>query len=232
LKTDGIVVAVLPAFNESKYIQDVIQRTRPHVDKVVVANDNSNDNTYQMASLEGALMTTHHTKFRGAGRNTWRGIWLALRLGADVIVTLDGDGQHRPEQIPDLLDKLRKSNASIVVGSRFQSDIEKMPRYRRFGNNIINWLHNCGAEHKLTDTQCGFRAYQAEVFQEVRISEDGFNFADEVLIKARAAGFTIAEVPVDCVYHADFADNSSQNALRHGLKVALGTIKWRLKERI
>lgn len=237
MKKDGVAVAVIPCFNEEKYILDVIQRTKPHVDKVVVADDHSTDDTVRIATLAGAVTITHWTHHRGAGINTWRGIWQALRLGADVIVTLDGDGQHRPEQIPELLSALRRSTASIVIGSRFKSaDIEKMPKYRRLGNNIINGMYNYGIpqhrrfRHPLSDTQCGFRVYHADVFREITISERGFNFATEVLIKARAAGFLITEVPVDCIYHADFAENSSMNPLKHGVTAAWGTLKWRLKE--
>jgi glycosyltransferase involved in cell wall biosynthesis len=143
------------------------------------------------------------------------------------IVTLDGDGQHNPVYIDPILQPLKDGTADLVIGSRFLNG-DHAPSYRMLGITIINWLYNFGAKSKIADSQSGFRAFTKEVAVACPIAEDGFQFSTEFLIKARANGFRIVEVPISCVYQGNGQDHS-MNAIKHGLKVALATIKWRLK---
>lgn len=144
-----------------------------------------------------------------------------------LIVTLDGDGQHNPIFIDPILQPLKNNTADLVIGSRFLKG-ERSPGYRMFGITLINWLYNFGHKQKISDSQSGFRAFTKEVANSCPIEENGFQFSTEFLIKARAKGFRIIEVPISCIYQGNGQDHS-MNSFKHGIKVALATIKWRIK---
>jgi len=219
------IAAVIPCRNEAYTIHDVVKEASLYVDDVIVADDHSMDGTVKKAESAGALIIESNSSHRGAGANTKRGIEAA---DADIIVTLDGDGQHLASEIPNVLAPILSDEADLVIGSRFMNAHE-MPRYRKFGNNIITWLYNFGKQQKVRDSQSCFRAYTRGLLDEINIEERSFGFSTEMLIKARAIGFRITEVPVSCVYHNDYARDSSMGPIKHGLSVAWTTIKWRAK---
>lgn len=223
------VVAVIPCYNESQAISRLVFQTNSLVGMSIVADDKSEDDTVREAEKSGAYVARNFGK-RGAGANTRAGINEALLLGCDVVVTLDGDGQHNPSDIPKLLKPIADGDADVVVGTRFATESgNTIPRYRRFGIKVITWLYNLGRKDKLSDVQCCFRAFSRKVLEAVSITESGFSFSVETVIKARGLGFRITEVPVGVLYHRQFSQNSSLNPVIHGLSVALGTVKWRLK---
>lgn len=222
------VVAVIPCYNEEKFIESVVYKAKKYVDLVVVSDDRSKDNTVKLAENAGALVVKNITDCRGTGQNTWRGIQYALLQNADVIVTLDGDGQHKPEEIPQLIEPILKGKADFVVGSRF-TNYKSIPLYRRLGISIITFSYNIFKKVKVSDAQSGFRSHKREVFQNCPITELGFGFSIETLVKFRKHGFRFGEVPIICVYHGDLKLNSSMNPIKHGLKVLWKTLYWRFK---
>lgn len=219
------ITAVIPCRNEAYTIQSIVEETLNCVDSVIVADDNSVDGTELRAQAAGAEVVRNNSSRRGVGANTKRGL---KAVDADIVVTLDGDGQHLASEIPRVLAPLLEDGADLVIGSRFIGKSE-MPRYRRFGNGIITWIYNFGHRSKVADTQSCFRAYSKKLLESIDIEERGFGFSTEVLIKARAKGFRIFETPISCVYHDNYARNSNMNPVKHGLNVAWMTVKWRLK---
>ncbi len=169
-------------------------------------------------------------KARGAGAATRRGIELALKQGADVIVTLDGDGQHNPLEIPTVVQPILDGHADMVIGSRFLIPGYKIRRYRKFGIDVITQVLNFGAKVKFVDGQCCFRAYTRDALERMEITERGFSFSVEMLVKARHLKLRIEEVPVSCIYHPDLESNSTLNPLQHGIPLLFRTIWWRLWE--
>ncbi len=222
------VIAVLPCYNEQESIADLVLELNQLVGITIVADDNSNDDTAAKAEEAGACLVRKFGK-RGFGSNTKAGIDEALIRECDIIVTLDGDGQHNPQEINRVVEPIAKGEADVVVGSRFLVNNCIIPRYRKFGIKIITWLYNVGSKQKLSDVQCCFRAYKQEVLRGMAISEGGFTFSTETLIKARAMGYRIKEVPIAVLYHKQFSRNSTLNPVRQGLEVALGTVKVRMK---
>jgi glycosyltransferase involved in cell wall biosynthesis len=206
----------------------VVKQTIPYVDAVIVADDNSTDDTFTKAECAGALPINHRSIYHGVGINTWAGIWKAINLGATRIVTLDGDGQHNPNEIPLFLEKL--NTYDIVIGTR-NHDLTNMPLYRKFGNHFLTSLYNFGYPEslKIADSQCGFRAFRAEVFRDIRTVDNGFGFIIELPLKAMKLGLKIGEVPVACIYHDELKTNSTMNPIKHGIQVALKTIEWKVK---
>lgn len=221
------IVAVIPCYNEAEFIADVVTKTKKHVEQVVVADDASTDKTSLVAHEAGALIYQNGIR-EGFGRNVMHGIETALsNCRPDIIVTLDGDGQHDPDDIPKVVQPILDGKADVVIGSRFLGKYEA-PRYRKFGIDVITWLYNIGHKAKITDSQSCLRAYSRKIFEYVHICEDGFGFSTEIITKARKAGFSFTEVPITCIYHKEFASNSTMNPIKQGVTVALITIKWRL----
>jgi glycosyltransferase involved in cell wall biosynthesis len=219
------IIAAIPCFNEQGFIGDVVTRTKKYVERVIVIDDGSTDKTGQAARAAGAEVVRHENR-RGAGAATRSAFEAAKKAKADILLTLDGDGQHNPDEIPRLLSAIVPDQADLVIGSRFLKMETNMPGYRKFGIDVITWLYNLGSKLKITDSQSCFRAYSRRLIDALRITEDGFGFSVQVLIQARRRGFRIKEVPISCLYHAQ---GSSLSPVVHGLGVAWNTVKLRLR---
>ncbi len=220
-------VAVIPCYNEADFIGDIVSRTLRYVNRVVVADDCSIDRTAEIARKQGADVYCNERR-QGFGGNLIGGIHRALDSGAEhIVVTLDGDGQHKPEEIPRLISLIEKGEAELVIGSRFLNDYT-CPTYRKFGIDVITWLYNFGCKQKITDGQSCLRAYWRGLFEAIRLEDKGFGFSTEVLIKARRLGYEIKEVPITCIYHDNWRLNSSMHPIKHGLNVVMATLRWRL----
>lgn len=222
------VIVVIPCLNEMDTIADLVTATSKFVDMVIVADDNSEDETATKAKEAGAYVVCNIGK-RGFGNNMKSGIGEALIKGCDVVVTLDGDGQHDPTEMPEVLSPIERGEADVVASSRFlRKNHRLIPKYRKIGIKIITLAYNLGSKQKVTDSQCCFRAYRREVLKNMVISEGGFTFSTEILIKARALGYRIKEVPVSVIYHKKLSQNSTLNPIIHGLGVLVGTIRVRI----
>src|SRR5437762_2497274 len=148
------VVAVIPAFNETGYVGKVVTEVRKLVDKVVVIDDGSTDGTGDEARLGGACVFRHLIN-RGLGGSIITGLRAALRLGADVIVTLDADGQHMPRQIADVIGPILRNEADFVIGSRLIKS-EGMPVSRIIANRVADLCTWVLFGVKVGDSQSGF----------------------------------------------------------------------------
>lgn len=223
-------VAVIPCYNEQKTIAEIVDMVKKYCGDVVVSDDRSQDATVYEANTHGAAVVINTDGSRGAGGTTRRGLDAGERYYPDVLVTLDGDGQHNPAEILFLLEPIKRGEADIVIGSRFLYPLNgDMPRYRKFGIGIVNWLVNVFSPVKFSDTLCCFRAFTREAVKALPIEDNGFGFGVEMLIKARKKGLRVKEVPVTSIYHTDFWQNHTMWPLWHGLSLVWATIKWRVK---
>jgi len=189
------VVAVIPAYNEEGRIGDIVARARNFVDLVIVVDDGSSDRTAQEAGGAGASVLVHPVNM-GKWAALRDGVEEALREGADVVVTLDADGQHPPEEIPRLLAALLGADVALGFRSR-----ERMPAVRRLSNLITTGLLRALFGVRVRDSQCGFRAYRraaAEVL--LRVEGPGYEGETESLVRLTEAGMRFAEVPVSTIY--------------------------------
>lgn len=227
------ITAVIPCYNAENHIAEVITKAQKHVNRVLVIDNMSTDRTAEIACEVNPGWNFRKCFVRGAGATTALGIAFSMNplkhLFADIIVTLDSDGQHDPDEIPLLVQPLVEKKADLVIGSRFMGDYQ-IRKYRKFGIDVITALYNKGNKQQITDSQSCFRAFTRDVAKDIRITEHGFGFSTEFLIKARARGYRILEVPITCIYHKNHAENSTLNPIRHGLGVAFKTVKWRIKE--
>lgn len=212
------VVACIPAYNEEKYIAAILLKTKQYVDKIIVYDDGSSDMTGDIAEALGAI-TLKNRENLGYG-NALKSLYKkALEMNVDIIVTLDADGQHDPENIPLLVDTLINNNLDIVIGSRFigkQNTV--IPLWRKTGIEIINNLTNSA----LTDTQSGFRVFKRESLEKITLIENGMGVSTEILIKAKNLDLKIGEAPINIKY---FDDSSTHDPISHGLQVVYTTLK-------
>jgi len=191
------IVIIIPAYNEEKAIKDVVEGAIAYGD-VVVVDDGSTDNTATLAKKAGAIVLNHQ-KNMGKGAAIKTGVKFVIDKGYDVIVLMDGDGQHNPTHIKSLISRI--NGAQIVIGSRFMDDISNMPLQRRFSNRITTYLLDYLTGYHLTDSQSGFKAINADHAQLLlKIPYDDYIYESELIRIAAAHGLIIDEVPITCNY--------------------------------
>lgn len=215
----GLIVACIPAFNEERDLGPVVVKASNFVDRVIVCDDGSSDMTSEIARRLGCDLIIHKKRL-GKGAALKDLFEKALDLGANIIITLDGDGQHHPEDIPALLDRIKNGNANIVIGSRFLKKSKDVPSYRIIGNSVMNsFTRLLSSENfgKLTDSQSGFRAYSKNVLEYVNVREKGMGVDSEILISASDGSFKVVEVPISVSYNG--REGSTLSPVHHTLDV-------------
>ena len=193
----GKSVVVIPVHNEASTIASVVVAARAHL-PVIVVDDASDDGSGQLAAASGAMVLTLPRQ-RGKGAALRHGFVEALRQGTDTVVTLDGDGQHDPRDIPRLLAASQRDPESLIIGGRLGS-AETIPLARLYAIEVvsfwINWLGQC----TVRDTQSGLRLYPAAVLRTLPLRHGGFLFESAILLKASQTGWRVCEIPIHAVY--------------------------------
>jgi len=212
----------IPAYNEESNIENLINSAKNYVDSVIVCDDCSTDNTADIAKNAGAVVISHKTN-QGYGASIISLFDYARENNAELMITLDGDGQHNPDEIPLFLDALTKHNVDVVIGSRFLNQNTKVPGYRKKGIKILTSAANYGTDLKVSDSQSGFRAYSKNAIDKIRLTEEGMSVSTEILLKISNNEFSIAEVPITISYDGD---TSVHNPVSHGTSVLVNTLKY------
>lgn len=231
-RTKPYIVVGIPAFNEEQTIARVILDAQKFADKVVVCDDGSTDYTAKIAKRLGAVVV-HHEMNIGYGASIQSLFLRAHDLQADILVTLDGDGQHTGNEIPSIITPLLNGEADIVIGSRFvdKHGTAEMPLYRQIGAKIITGLVNGSSKNGITDAQCGFRAYNRQALDNLRVLENGMSASVEILLEASKANLKIFEVPCTCKYDISDVTTSSEHPLAHGIGVVGSIIRLVVEEK-
>lgn len=208
------IVAAIPCFNEARYIGSVVIKARKFVESVIVIDDGSTDATAEIAAEAGATVYGHDQN-RGYGAAIRTALTKGRQLGADVLVILDGDGQHDPNDIPNLVKPLLDGEADVAVGSRFLRGGKRPPLYRRLGQRVLTATTNLGSGRRLSDSQSGFRAYSSKALKELSLAESGMSVSSEIQFAIGKSGLRVAEVPIDVSY----MDKAKRNPVGHGISV-------------
>jgi glycosyltransferase involved in cell wall biosynthesis len=209
------VVVVIPALDEAATVANVVARARGHA-PVIVVDDGSHDATAAVAAAAGAEVLRHSRRL-GKGQALRTGFAAARRRGATVVITLDADGQHDPDDIPRLLDESRHWPDAIVLGQR-PADPVALPPDRFNALTIAGFFVAWASSVALDDTQSGFRLYPLAVLADVPTRCGGFVFETEILIAAAARGWSIREVPIRS--HPRACAGSRFRPLGDGLAIA------------
>ena len=213
--------ACIPAYNEEDTIQKIVTKSLPHVDRVVVCDDGSTDDTAKIARDAGAIVISQSNQGYGAAISSL--FDYSRKENAQIMVTLDGDGQHNPDQIPLLIDAITAHNVDVAIGSRFLDDTTQASGYRKTGIKIITSASNYGTNFKISDSQSGFRAYSKDAIDAIHPTEQGMSVSTEILLKISNKGLSVAEVPITISYQGD---TSEQHSVTHGVGVLANTIKY------
>ena len=217
-----MILVGVPAFNEGKNIGDIVTRILKHADEVVVCDDGSNDNTSYEAKKAGAIIIRHE-KNKGKGAALKSLFNYAIDTDADIFVTIDGDGQFLPEEIPLLIEPIKEQHSDIVIGYRFDKS-DEMPSYRKVGNKILDHMTNLASTLQFRDTQSGFRSYSRNAFSSITFSSDGFAADSEILIIASEKKLKISEKKVSVLYNIENS-TSTKNPISHSIGVSTSLIE-------
>ncbi|MCB1776470.1 MAG: glycosyltransferase family 2 protein [Candidatus Competibacteraceae bacterium] len=224
------VAVVIPAFNEAATIADIVGRARRQVATVIVVDDGSWDDTAHQAQSAGAQVLCQPMN-QGKGAALWRGMQEALLSGVDAVMTLDGDGQHCPEDLPKLLEMHQVQPKRLIIAARL-AHRDRAPPLRRFANGMADFWISWAAGCPICDTQSGFRLYPAALLRKLPPpgnQRGGFVFESEVLIRAAHHGHYPATVGIATLYHAQGRPSHYQ-PWRDTLRI-IAMVGWKLIKR-
>lgn len=210
-------VAAIPAYNEEASICSVVVEARHYVDSVIVIDDGSSDHTARLADGAGATVI-RHDRNRGKAAGIMTAFRAAAERQADVLVLLDGDGQHDPQEIPRLVTPLLAGEADVVVGSRFLEIKNPIPYYRTIGQRTLNLATALGSGRRCSDSQSGYRALNRRAYSAITLQETflhGLAVESEMQFEIAAAGLRLAEVPILVRYD----EKARRSPIKHGFGV-------------
>jgi glycosyltransferase involved in cell wall biosynthesis len=217
-----LTIACIPAYNVEKSIIDVVKRSLNFVDKVIVCDDGSLDLTSKNAQSAGAILIKHE-KNLGKGAALKSLFNYAREYHADIVITIDGDGQFLPEEIEKLIKPIQTDQFDVVIGNRFL-DKHEMPFYRKAGNKMLDRFTKLAANLPFEDTQSGFRAYSKNAIEKITFSSNGFGVDSEIIIDAVNKGLKITEEYVTVLYNTG-EKTSTKNPLSHSMGVIASIIE-------
>ncbi len=208
-------LACIPAYNVENTISTVVKDVSNYVDIVIVCDDGSIDETSNEAKNAGATVIKHE-KNHGKGAALKSLFDYAKKTDFDILVTIDGDGQFLAKDIPKLINPIN-NGCDVVIGSRVNEKSE-MPRYRKFGNKVLDKMTSAASELPFNDTQSGFRAYSKKAIEKIKFYSDGFASDSEILVSASEKGLKISEEKINVRYDTG-TKTSTRNPVSHSSDV-------------
>jgi len=214
------VWVIIPAYNEQKHIRNVLAQTKKYTKNIVVVDDGSSDKTADLvAAAKVRLIRLKKNQGKGIALRT--GCDYARRHGAQVIITMDADGQHKPSMIPQFVQRLRKQNVDVVFGARRLS--KTMPLLFRIGNAILTIWTILLFGIRVQDSQCGFRAFTARAYKKVRWIANRYAVESEVVVRTARAKLRYTELGIPTVYFEKYKGTTPFD----GIKIMLHMLRLR-----
>lgn len=221
------IFIVIPAYDEATVIQDVIREIqKAGYQNIVIVDDGSQDDTFSKIQGIPGVVALRHKINRGKGAATKTGIEAAKMLGAEIIVTLDGDGQHDPQDIQKLIQPLTEKKCEVVLGTRLKNP-EGMPFYKKIHNYIANAITWYLFGLWVTDSQSGFRAYSQKASEMIDTRYDRYEYDSEVIREIYLHKLKFQEVPIKVRYTTYSQSKLEKQNLWNGLKT-LYKMFWKL----
>lgn len=214
---------IIPAYNEAERIKLVLEKTKLLTKHIIVVNDGSKDDTNSVVREAGVLVLDHMINL-GKGAALRTGCDYALQKKAKILVVMDADGQHEPEDIPRFIKILEEKKLDVVFSYRKLN--KTMPLILKFGNNVmsllINWLYNVD----LKDSQSGFRCFTAEAYKKIRWNASDYSMESEMIARVGNNKLSYGEIPIQTIY----LDKYKGTTIIDGIKVVLYILWWRLSK--
>jgi len=226
------IIVAIPVYNEEETIAKEILKAKKYADKIIICDDGSADSTAEIAKSLGVDVIRHKRNL-GYGAAIQSLFKRAKRLDFNILVTLDGDGQHDPDDIPKVIKPIIDDEADIVIGSRFVGNsLFAMPWYRRVGVKLITNFVNYSTKPSITieDAQSGFRAYSRKALKTLKLTEKGMSISVEILFEAWRHHLRIKEVPIRCCYGKGIK-GSTHNPIMHGINLVIYIVRRIIKDR-
>jgi glycosyltransferase involved in cell wall biosynthesis len=217
-------IAIIPAYNEETTIAEVLERTRPFVTEIIVVNDGSSDRTKEIAQIAGVIVISHAIN-RGLGAAIGTGFAAALKRSADVVITLDADGQHDPAEIPKFINAAREG-ADVVIGSRMIEGAKGMPWYRKVAQFIGNFATFILFGAWVSDSQSGFRGFTRKALEQIKVKTNRMEISSELIAETHRHKLHLVEVPIKAIY-TDYSLSKGQSFFV-GIKTLIKLIVRRL----
>ena len=212
------ICALIPFFNEEKFIRQTVVETLKYVDFVIAVNDGSTDNSpNEIDGLERVSIISHK-KNLGKGRALKSGFNSAINNGCELLITLDADLQHPPELIPEFLKKYEKTGFDLIIGNRLH-DLKEMPIQRRASNFLTSKMLSLKTGVKILDSQSGFRLFKCERLPVLLPSFAGFEAESEIIVKAARNNLKIGFVNIPTIYNDNRSKMKSVSAIIGFIKV-------------
>lgn len=211
---------VMPAFNEGDNVKTAISGLEKYVDKIIVVDDGSKDNTSEIIKNNNSVTLLRHQVNLGKGAALKTACDAALKLGMDIIICMDSDNQHNPQEIPLFIKKI-KEGYDIVYGSRVFD--KKMPFTMLVGNKLLSSTIRRLFNIFISDTQSGYRAFTAEAYQKIRWESSGYDVETEMIIKTGRHKLKFTEIEIETIYHDNYKGTTPIN----GLQIFFKILKWK-----
>ncbi len=211
------IYVVVPAYNESQTIKNVIEELKDRNLNIIIIDDGSHDETYRIAENSINSYNGHiykHVLNRGLGAALETGIKAALAKNADIIVTFDADGQHDPEDILKVCKPIIEGNADIVIGKR---NFEEMPLSKKLGNQIMNAITRIFYGINVNDSQSGLRAFDRKAAGFLDLHSRGYGVSSEIIGEIKKHDLKLEEINIKTIY-TDYSMTKGTN-LNVGLKI-------------
>ncbi len=225
------LIIVLPAYNEARVISQVLgslPKKLRGVGKItpLVIDDNSSDNTRAMAESCGAVCLRHSVNL-GAGGATITGLEAARSMNADIVVTMDSDGQHDPNDLQSLVDPIVEKEVDVVLGSRMKQVSKAMPSHKVWGNNVLNGITYLFFRIWVSDSQSGYKAFSRRAIESIQISTCGYEICSEMIGEIKRHKLAFTEVPISTIY-TDYSKSKCQLSL-NAVNIVLGLLLRQLR---
>jgi UDP-N-acetylglucosamine---dolichyl-phosphate N-acetylglucosaminyltransferase len=213
------IFVIIPAKDEKKHITEVISNTKKYVKNIIVVDDGSKDNTFDLAKKAGAIVLRHSINL-GKGNALKTGCEY-IKDKSDIIIFMDSDGQHDPHDIPRFLKELK--NVDIVFGSRKLN--KNMPFILRFGNWFINKVSEILFNIKIKDTQSGFRAFKSNIYEKIKWKSKGYSVESEIIANAGKHKLKFKEIIIETIYKDKYKGTNVIDGINIVLKMILIKIR-------
>ncbi len=198
------ILIIIPAFNEDEHLGKLLKKISLVVPlkSVLVVDDGSSDKTSTVAKKAGTKVLSFQSN-QGKGLALRAGFDFAIKNGYDAVITIDADGQHDPGEIPKFFEKIKKSGAALIIGTREQN-LSEMPFLRFLVNKTTSLVTSILAGVRVNDSQSGYRLIKKNLIEKINLKTRRFQMETEIIVKAARAGFSIDEVPIKTIYFEKF----------------------------
>ncbi len=195
------ICVVIPSYNEANTIGSLVKKICQQGLDALVIDDGSYDNTSGIAQECGAVVLRNLNN-EGKGASLIKGFHYVLSKDFDAVITMDGDGQHLPEEIPYFIRLAEYSDSGIIIGNRMSKG-KNMPLVRILTNKLMSLFISFLTKQNIPDTQCGFRLIKKYVLEKIKLQTSKYEIESEIIIKASRLGFKIEHVPIKTIYKSE-----------------------------